>query len=335
MILSHPFKVGHNSYSVDLQVNLAQVRSYHSLAEGQAKALELEGKEVTVFEDRFYFEFDIEDKVELHNWDKQIKLFSRNKIDQVHVNNLLYVAKQMQTLEKNFLQENIAALKAMLVDIDNVLTMHTAIENDQFTELRLSFLSKDKQLNQLNVKGNLPKAFLTSILTPYLTSIKSDWGSTIKQVLGSEKTFDDLSFDDLRSIESKVGPYVGFDHTKAYRSHLHNILFAYIRENEIYPIKLQENKEVYPNNSEARLIYIILCLTGQQLILSSGSNNGTRRALKANDYPDYNDQIIKQVQKVYKDMPKLATQPIPLTFKATDFHVNLRDFRTNLESDLA
>jgi hypothetical protein len=306
MILNYPYHIGLNTETFELTVNLEQVSEFHSLAKAQLMENRLMNKTLTQHEDRFFMKLTIKDKVELNNWLNQVSLLRKSKLAIHHLNNLLYLAKQAVTLEKTFMKEELQDnYKSLIDDLNRILTLHECITSHELCELNMTMFSKTTIIAEIKVKDHLPKAFLTAILKPYLDQFLRDWDSIIKHLIDSHTQIEELTFQHLYEIKKILTEYTKINVDQSFKYFIYNTLFSYLRSNELLQFGKTKPPKWEPNNKEARLIYVIMCLCGESNVLIPSDRVGTHNKLKGLEYPNLNDNIMKRIQKPFKDNSKL------------------------------
>jgi len=184
MILDYKFSTGQNTASVTCKVDLSTVRSLHSLAENQAQELESDRQDITNHDETVFINFKISSKTELRNFNDQLEKLKHALRDHGHLNNMLYLTKQVITIDRDLIKEQQFWYKSLDQEIGNVILLHKYIHETDITRLVLTpFNKRGQEQSKVVVKDQLPKAFLAAIQKPYVNFVFGEYEGVIREVL--------------------------------------------------------------------------------------------------------------------------------------------------------
>lgn len=162
----------------------------------------------------------------------------------------------------------------------------------------MTFYSRKGQLkDKMVLTNNQPDDLMKVLITHYRNQMLDIYLPLINEVLQSNLNEDTIRYSDIEDVISNLDNYVKANSKEAAQEHLRSTLLAYIRENKVLEPKPDSKVSDHPNSNEARLIYFILCVTGQRPVLLPPLNLEKKWE---GDVNNQNDRIINQVIKQFK-----------------------------------
>ncbi|MGY0039644.1 hypothetical protein [Pedobacter sp. NJ-S-72] len=310
-ILDHAFCKGKNTNEFELIVDLRLIRKFHKIAEFEAYNREqniLDNGETLYLNldddnsfmmDQFKMDIKIEDLIELSNFHNQIIKLKKQNIDLIHYHNLIYSAQQSITLEEQLFKEHLIRYSYIREKLQFLLKLVSHLQSKDIGRIELAFYSQIGSLKKKKIvlTNNQPDDLMKVLVTHYKNRMLDIYLPIINEVLQSKLNKRTIRYSDLETVISKLDDYVKANSKEAAQEHLRSTLLVYIRENKIFKSKPDSTVSDHPNSNEARLIYFILCTTGQRPVLLPLPNLENKWE---GDLNNQNDRIINQVIKQFK-----------------------------------
>ncbi|MEJ5962244.1 hypothetical protein [Pedobacter immunditicola] len=349
MILDHKFATGQNTASVTCKVDLSKVRTLHFLAENQAQKLEKLQKDIANHDETIFINFKIGVKTELRNLNDQLEKLKHALRDQGHLNNMLYLTKQIITIERDLIKEQQLWYKSLDQEIGNIILLHKYIHEADIARLVLTpFNKRGQEQKKIAVKDHLPKAFLAAIQMPYVHFVLGEYEGIIREILNRKIRNENITFDDVLEIQRGLKEYIIDDPEKLFMNSLLKSLMDYMKREEVFrpfgkDVKVPEKL----NSNEARLIYIVLCVFNLVPILTDREKKGsfgnrrlgggggakmTGEKTSAGVLPLYNDQIIQNIKKMYTSIFLNKHRPPALEFETVESSYLLELYKSEIKN---
>jgi hypothetical protein len=285
------YKIGENFIETTLQLNMYRLTEHHETAKYEVDLLEDIGESESKYIYIFSEILNIKDFIHLSNFREQIDKVKSYNLDVIHLHNLIYLAQQNKRLYGDLYEENLATYSELLERLD--FTYNLALSLSKGTDnIEITLLKGTMELCTSSLSQNLSIEVSHILLEHFANKILIKDLQVINELLDQEKTEDDFRYSDLASIAETVRNNIK----------LNTSLLKYIRIERILsndPLNGFEN----PNSNEARLMYVVMCLTNQHSILVTDKVYESPRVINLNNQ---NDRIIGQMKKMYKDLTSTA-----------------------------
>jgi hypothetical protein len=328
-ILEHEFKIGENSHEFQLEIDLRLVRKYSKIAEFEAQQREtiiLDDQNVFfqpidqdnyLLKEDFALSLEINNHIELLNFKNQIKKLGKRNIDLQHYEHLIYLAKQSKIYERQLFENHKVKFSKIKLDIDFLIKLADLLSFDSVDFIKMEFF-KNKVISQgkISLEGHLAADTIKILVRHYQAQTLNSYLPIINDVLSTEFNEGNIRFADLKDLNSKLDDYIKANSEASGKRYLRNTLLVYIRDN-IPNIKKGVN--YFPNSDEARLIFFILCITGNRTIFPANKSLVDPFSGEV----DQNDRVIKSIVEPFKDPPLPIESLAPQDSKIFELYLPL------------
>ena len=295
MILDYPFKFGINEADIPINIDLNRLRKYNKIAETDAHMMESIDEDPTFCKDVFKMSFTVKDRISLSNFKQQISKLKKLEIDEVHINNLIFLTVNIIKFEELVFRDHSNIFSDIRNDIVSMLDIANAIHDGKVSEVKMSLYSDVKQLGGINFKIDVVSNLLLPILAQGIVRFKKYYNPLFKKVIGKTYDLKNLTNLDLQSIVADIDDYISANTDRGFKRYHLDLLLLYIRENDVFPTT-KYFAHTTPRSIEARLIYFILCITGSRKVMLDPPQLVKPKEEKLNDQ---NDMIINQIKGEY------------------------------------
>lgn len=303
MFENYHFSIGQNDVSIEIFVDLNRLKPYHTIVESYIEIANENGKSSGNFRTPISFTFKIDDKIELENFNYQLRVLIKQFKNTDELNNILFLAKQIFSLEAVILKEQYSIYEDMFYEFSK---LHKIIEYGNFDELDIQQLKIQFITGSNSVKDNIEinslqtKGFLFAWQNFYTKYLLEEYKLFIIEILGKPLYFETCTFGDILKLINLLKLHLDGNVEKNFRKTLFEKVIGYVRYNCVFG--KYKGDELRISSKEARLLYILYCLLNFQPVLSS--YKGKIDSYITGQIPNYNSNITAKVKEDIIDLNK-------------------------------